>query len=100
MVRRGSADHIDLLRDEIEHNHPRIHIEDVSDYDLGTFNQCEQEGGIMISASIWEDIHPSLVMIPVNWDFSIPYGLITAKQPDDVVSLFLKTIQKYIDSTT
>ena len=49
MVERGDTSFIDILRDEIENNHPLIHIQDVPSYDTKVFNQCDISGSIVIT---------------------------------------------------
>ena len=95
MVERGDTSYIDALRDEIEKCHPQIHIQDVSSYDTKVFNQCESTGCIMITISTWAEIHPSLVTIPCDWNYTVPYGLIFSQQPSSLVSEFTEAIRKY-----
>lgn len=71
MLRRGKAVHIDALRDEIE-RHTAVHIVDMQEYDIRTFNLCDRMGALMVSAPIWEPVHPSLVTLPVDWGFFVP----------------------------
>ena len=41
---------------------------------------------MLLTIECWQDVHPGLVTIPVNWDYSIPYGLLYSKEaPDDVL---------------
>lgn len=41
---------------------------------------------MLLTIECWQEVHPSLVTIPVNWDYSIPYGLLYSKEaPDDVL---------------
>jgi len=37
----------------------------------------------METLDIWKDVHPSIVTIPMEWGYTIPYGIVYAKQPDD-----------------
>lgn len=92
IVERGTAEHIDSVRDELL-KHPPIRIADTRIYDVDVFNECETTGSLMITAENWADVHPSLVTIPVDWDFTVPYGLIYAKEPGSTVKRFLKAVQ-------
>jgi hypothetical protein len=94
MVKRGFADDMDMFRDDIEKQHPRIQIQDVDYYEFSTFNRVASENMAMISADCWSDAHPLLVTIPVNWEYAIPYGLIYAKTPTDKVLEFITAIGK------
>lgn len=93
MVKRGDSKHVDRIRDEIE-KHPEIKIEDTPQfYDMEVFNHCVQTRNVMITLECWKDVHPSLVTIPVEWDFPIPYGLLYCKTPTDDIIKFLKIIE-------
>ena len=96
MVKRGDSKHVDRIRDEIE-KHPEIKIEDTSQfYDMEVFNHCVQTHNVMITLECWKDVHPSLVTIPVEWDYPIPYGLLYCKTPTDDIIKFLKIIENQI----
>ena len=38
----------------------------------------------------WADVHPSLVTLPVDWDFTIPYGLLYQLDPIPDVACFVE----------
>ncbi|MCH5276541.1 MAG: LysR family transcriptional regulator [Desulfovibrionaceae bacterium] len=95
LVRRGVAPVLDRMRDEIEQHHAGIHIIDMPHiYDAEAFNQCEQRGCLMETPEIWADIHPSLVTLPMNWDYTMPYGVVYAKNPSAVFHEFIQRISK------
>lgn len=87
MVKKGDSGVNDFIRNDIEINHPRIRIEDTPQfYDLSVFNRCAESGNALLTIECWQDVHPGLVSIPVNWDYSIPYGLLYSNNaPDDVL---------------
>lgn len=68
-------------------NHPQIAIEDTPlHYDMSVFNRCAETNKVLLMTECWQDVHPGLVSIPVNWDYSIPYGLLySADAPKDVL---------------
>ena len=92
MVSRGDSGVNDFIRSDLEKNHPQIHIEDTTQfYDLSVFNRCADTGNILLTIECWRDVHPGLVSIPVNWDYSIPYGLLYSINADrDVLKLVKK----------
>ncbi len=98
MVERGDTDYVDKLRDDLEQNHPQIHIHDVPPYDIDIFNYAENTGNPMISVDIWSDIHPSIITIPCNWgkDYSVPYGLLYAKETPAHVRNFIQIIESLL----
>lgn len=87
MVKRGDSGVNDFLRNDLETYHPRIHIEDTQQfYDLSVFNRCAETGNVLLTLECWQDVHPGLVSIPVDWDYSIPYGLLySLDAPEDVL---------------
>lgn len=90
MVKRGDSPSVDRVRDEIE-RHPAIRIEDTSQfYDLEVFNRCAQTRQPLMTLDCWADVHPSLVTLPVDWDFTIPYGLLYQLDPIPDVSRFVE----------
>lgn len=87
MVARGDSGINDFLRNDLTKHHPEIHIEDTPQfYDLSVFNRCAETGNVLLSIECWQEVHPGLISIPVNWDYSIPYGLLySLDAPVDVL---------------
>ncbi len=48
----------------------------------------------METLDIWSNLHPSLVTIPVNWSYEMPYGILYEKDPSDSVKSFIDVILK------
>lgn len=94
MVCRGDSGVNDFIRNDLEKNHPQIHIEDTPCfYDLSVFNRCAETGNILLTIECWQDVHPGLVSIPVHWDYSIPYGILySLNAPEDVLQ-FIATVE-------
>lgn len=77
MVSKGDSGINDYIRNDLEKNHPQIHIEDTPFfYDISVFNRCAESNNVLLTIECWQDVHPGVVSIPVNWDYSIPYGLL------------------------
>lgn len=87
MVAHGDSGINDFLRNDLTKHHPEIHIEDTPQfYDLSVFNRCAETGNVLLSIECWQEVHPGLISIPVNWDYSIPYGLLySLDAPEDVL---------------
>lgn len=93
MGARGDSVSVDRLRDALERQ-PQIDIEDTSRfYDIDVFNACPSNR-ILLSLECWKDVHPSLVSIPVDWDFSVPYGLLYPLEPYPHVRRFLAVLER------
>lgn len=97
MVQRGDSELNDFLRNDLEKNHPKIQLEDTPHfYDLSVFNRCAETGNVLLTIECWQDVHPGVVSIPVNWNYSIPYGLLySLDAPKDV----LQFVEKVKDIT-
>ena len=97
MVKQGDSETYDFIRHNLTQNHPAIHIEDTPRfYDISVFNRCIETGNILLSIECWQDVHPGLVSIPVNWDYTIPYGILySLNAPEDVLKL-VETVRKLI----
>lgn len=94
MVGRGDSGVNDFIRNDLEKNHPQIHIEDTPQfYDLSVFNRCAESGNILLTIECWQDVHPGLISIPVNWDYSIPYGLLYSTNADKDVLKLVETVR-------
>lgn len=93
MVKQGDSAAIDDVRNLIE-KHAAIRIEDTPQfYDMEVFNRCAQTQNVMLTLEHWQDVHPGLVMLPVDWEFTVPYGVLYAKQAEQDVLKFLSLIE-------
>ena len=94
LIKRGDSTVLNRMRDDILEDHPQIRIADAPNfYDTSIFNECEQMNYLMETLDIWADIHPSLVTLPMEWDYEIPYGIVYAKKPSDTVRAFVDVIR-------
>lgn len=96
MMHRGWSHYMDRLRDDIWQNHSRIHIVDFDFYNVDVFNRCENGNNVLMAVPVWDNVHPLLKVIPVEWDYSIPYGLLHSREPSAEVRKFLSALQKVI----
>ncbi len=92
LMRRGWSHYVDLLRDDLWKNHPEIHIIDFDFYDLDAFNQCENNNCVLMAIENWRYVHPLLKILPVDWCYTIPFGLLHAPEPSDTVRQFLEAV--------
>lgn len=98
MVKRGDSGANDFLRNDLERNHPQIHIEDTQMfYDLSVFNRCAETDNVLLTIECWKDVHPGLVTIPVEWDYNIPYGLLYSLNSDDDVLRFVDAVKNMLN---
>ena len=93
LMRRDWSHYVDLLRDDIWKNHPEIEIVDFDFYDVGAFNQCENNNCVLMAVENWRYVHPLLKILPVDWGYTIPFGLLHAPHPSPTVARFLQAVQ-------
>lgn len=97
MVKRGDSGVNDFIRNEIEMHHPEIQIEDTPQfYDMSVFNCCAESGKVLLTLECWQEVHPGLISIPVNWDYSIPYGLLYSFDAPEDVLRFVDTVHAVV----
>lgn len=94
LMHRGCSRYVDELRDDIWENHNRIHIVDFDFYNVDIFNRCENSDDILMVTKAWVGVHPLLKIIPVEWEHTIPYGMLHSPQPSKTVQCFLTAVQK------
>lgn len=88
LMHRKWSHYVDQLRDEIWKNHPQIHIVDFDFYSTDIFNRCESSNAVLLAIPGWANVHPLLKVIPVNWEYTIPYGLLHSPHPTKTVRAF------------
>ena len=93
LMRRDWSHYVDRLRDDIWQNHSRIHIVDFDFYSMEAFNRCENSNDVLLAIPGWASVHPLLKVIPVEWEHSIPFGLLHAPQPSGIVKQFLEAVK-------
>ena len=93
LIHRGWSHYVDKLRDDLWMNHPQIKIIDFEFYNVSVLDQCENSNDILMAIDSWQSVHPLLKIIPVEWDYSIPYGLLHSPEPTKTVQDFLSIIQ-------
>lgn len=95
MVKEGDSAVNDRIRADLKRDHPAIQIEDTSQfYDISVFNRCAQTGNVLLILDCWQEVHPALVSIPVDWEYSLPYGLLYALEPSKPVARFVEAVER------
>lgn len=99
MVKAGDSAVNDAIRSDLAANHPQIRIEDTPQfYDVSVFNRCAETGNLLLTLDCWKDVHPALVNVPVSWDYSIPYGLLYAPEPDAHAARFVRAAARLLEA--
>ena len=94
LMRREWSHYVDLLRDDLWKNHPQIHIVDFDFYDVEAFNQCENNNCVLMAIENWRYVHPLLKILPVDWNYTIPFGLLHSPEPSPAVRQFLNAVER------
>lgn len=94
LIHRGWSHFVDELRDDLTAQHPEIQIVDFDFYDIEAFNRCENSNDVLLAVKSWESIHPLMKIIPVDWDYAIPFGLLYSQEPSAKVRRLVDTIQR------
>ena len=89
----GVSAELDAFRNEIATRYPTVQIIDSAYYGVDTFTLCEVNPYILITQQVYADIHPDLVTIPLECPYTMPYGLMAAKNPNRATRLFLQAAQ-------
>jgi DNA-binding transcriptional LysR family regulator len=101
MIKPGSSPRIDGIRGYLVTEHPEIQIKDTPlHYTIDVFNRCEESGAVLLTLDGWKDVHPSLVTIPVDWEYTMPYGMLYPRKPSNSVQLFVRALQEQHVQTT
>ena len=93
LMKRGWSQYVDRLRDDLWQNHSQIHIVDFEFYSMDVFNRCENGNHVLLAIPGWASVHPLLKVIPMEWEYCIPYGLLHAPEPSETVKRFLSAAQ-------
>lgn len=91
----GDSEYLDALRQDLLFYHPQIHLILTKSFDIIIFNQCESTGTVLLTTPMWGSLHPMLKTVKVNWDYTVPYGLIYPLTPSEGVKEFVKQVSLY-----
>lgn len=99
VIHNGWNSSFDLLRHDIQDRYPQIHLETFHFYGVDAYNQCENENCLMLTIDPWQDIHPLMRVLPVEWDYTIPFGILHSPTPSKIVSRFLDAVSHLVKET-
>lgn len=96
MIHRGWSSFMDRLRDDISEKHPPINLMDFDFFDIEVFNQCERQRNVMVVIEKWSCVHPMMKVIPVEWEYAIPFGLLYPLKPSKMIRRFLNAVKQVV----
>ena len=94
LIRRGWNKYLDRMRDDLWKIHSQINIIDFDRFNLSVFNRCETENNIVMTIDNWINVHPMFKTLPVNWNHTIPFGILHSPTPSNTVQKFLDAVRQ------
>lgn len=91
----GVSKEVDDFRNHIRKQYPTVQIVDSKRYDVDTFTLCEVNGYVLITQPVYTDIHNNLVTIPLETNYTLPYGLIYANEPTMATQKFIQYLKRH-----
>ena len=99
VISPGTSAIIDEIHELIETKHPQILLENAPPhFDIHLFNRCVETDTLLLTVEAWENLHPSLRSIPVNLDYTMPYGIMYPLNPSDDISMFIQLIRTHLNT--
>lgn len=90
LINQGWNEYIDSIRDALSDKDACIY--DFDFFNINAFNRAVKENIPIIAIDGWENIHPLLKIIPIDWEFIVPFGIMYSPKPSDTVKQFIKTL--------
>lgn len=95
LIQRGWNGEMDRLRDELAARGD-VAIEDFAYYSVDVYNHCAQEDALLVTIDSWRNVHPLLTTMPVDWDYTVRFGLFHAPEPSARIRTFLEAVKRAI----
>ena len=93
LIRRGWNSYLDVMRDDLWQEHPKINVVDFDFFSLDVFNRCENSQSVLMTIDAWAGVHPLLKTLPVDWGYKMPYGVLHSPEPSLAVRRFLDAVR-------
>lgn len=69
-----------------------VNLLDFDFFNINAFNKAVKDNVPIMAIDGWESVHPLLKIIPVEWDYKIPFGIMYSLSPSKQVRNFIKLI--------
>ena len=90
----GNSPVNDRVREDILRACHQVTVLDAPNhFDLEVFNRAQAEGCLLVIPACWEDLHPSLVSLPLDTPHTLPYGVVYSARAGEDVLEFVKILQ-------
>ena len=97
MYQRGYCKAFDRIRDLLQGMYgDRVHIHELTqnDQDYGAVNDLLEAGALVVTIDYWRHTHMFQKLLPVDWQFTVPVGLLTSACRSKNVQSFLDAVGK------
>lgn len=92
LIRKHWNEYIDELRADLSAN--GVTVEDFDMFNLQAYNRAARENVPIVTVEGWEDVHPLLKIVPANWEYRIPFGILYSPTPTRQVTDFIAMFKK------
>ena len=92
LIRKNWNEYIDELREDLTAS--GVTIEEFEMFNLNAYNRAVQENVPIITVEGWEDVHPLLKIVPADWEYRIPFGILYSPTPSKQVKDFIVAMKK------
>lgn len=65
----------------------------VVSYDVHTFNNCVERRCVLLSLECWDRVHPDIKSIPLKETYTLPFGIVYAKDSGSQIEDFITDIR-------
>ena len=62
-------------------------------------NEQLESGALVITIDQWKPLHTMQKLISVDWDLTVPFGLLAAEKPDKKTTNFLNAVKQALALT-
>lgn len=91
---QGFSSATDRFRDEMKAKYPKIGLKEFSYINEDIFNRCANSDDVMFAVPLWQNYHPGIKYLPVDWDYKVPFGLRYAPDAPPLVHHFVAAVEK------
>lgn len=92
----GVSEELDSFRKEVAAAFPTVQFIDSPYYGVDTFTLCELNPYVLITQKVYKDIHPNLLTIPLETNYTMPYGLMYPNIPTPATKKFIDCISRHV----
>ena len=92
LIRKNWNEYIDELREDLTAS--GVTVEEFEMFNLNAYNRAVQENVPIITVEGWEDVHPLLKIVPADWEYRIPFGILYSPTPSKQVKDLIGAMKK------